>query len=89
VKFNPIPIVLHAFTLLFVALKLTNHIDWSWWLVTATSWAPFSLGVLLLAIGGLLRYLALRNLTPEERRQVEAAERLDMLREAIKAGRVA
>ena len=25
-------------TLLFVGLKLTGHIDWSWWWVTATFW---------------------------------------------------
>ncbi len=24
--------------ILFVLLKLTNHIDWSWWLVTAPFW---------------------------------------------------
>ena len=24
---------LHGLTLLFIGLKLTNHIDWSWWLV--------------------------------------------------------
>jgi hypothetical protein len=26
--------------LLFIALKLTNYIDWSWWLVTAPLYAP-------------------------------------------------
>lgn len=33
-------------TILFIALKLTNHIDWSWWLVLAPLWAPFALIVL-------------------------------------------
>lgn len=37
-------IVYHLFlwllTLLFVGLKLTGHIDWSWWLVLAPVWAP-------------------------------------------------
>lgn len=29
--------------LLFLALKLTNQIDWSWWWVTAPFWAAFLL----------------------------------------------
>ncbi len=32
-------------TILFVALKLTHYIDWSWWWVLAPTWLPF--GVLL------------------------------------------
>jgi hypothetical protein len=27
-------------SLLFIALKLTNYIDWSWWLVTAPLYIP-------------------------------------------------
>lgn len=34
---------------LFVALKLTHYIEWSWWYVTM----PFWLGLVLL-LGGLL-----------------------------------
>lgn len=29
--------------LLFLGLKLTNQIDWSWWWVTAPLWAPIAL----------------------------------------------
>lgn len=29
--------------LLFLGLKLTNQIDWSWWWVTAPLWAPLAL----------------------------------------------
>jgi hypothetical protein len=29
--------------LLFTALKLTSHITWSWWLVTAPLWAGWAL----------------------------------------------
>lgn len=29
--------ILHLLTLLFIGLKLTNFIDWSWWLVLAPS----------------------------------------------------
>lgn len=29
-----------ALTVLFIALKLTGYIHWSWWLVTVLIWAP-------------------------------------------------
>lgn len=29
--------------LIFMTLKLTNYIDWSWWWVTAPLWGPFLL----------------------------------------------
>jgi len=34
--------------LIFLVLKLTNHIDWSWWWVTAPLWIPI---VLMIVIG--------------------------------------
>lgn len=36
---------------LFLGLKLTGHIDWSWWWVFAPLWAPFLLvGVIFMVI---------------------------------------
>ena len=35
--------------LLFLGLKLTNQIDWSWWWVTAPLWGPIAL-VLVFAL---------------------------------------
>lgn len=29
--------------IVFLVLKLTNFIDWSWWWVTAPLWIPFSI----------------------------------------------
>jgi hypothetical protein len=34
-------------TLIFITLKLTNYIDWSWWWVLAPLWIPI---VLIFAI---------------------------------------
>lgn len=31
--------------LLFLGLKLTNNIDWSWWWVTAPLWGPIAIGI--------------------------------------------
>ena len=36
--------------LIFMVLKLTNYIDWSWWWVTAPLWIP----ILILGIVGLI-----------------------------------
>lgn len=38
-----------ALTLLFIALKLTGHIAWSWWWVLAPTWIPVVLFLLLVA----------------------------------------
>jgi len=41
--------------LIFMTLKLTEHIDWSWWWVAAPLWLPV---VVLLGIGGVAALLA-------------------------------
>lgn len=37
-------------TVLFIGLKLTNHIDWSWWWVLSPMWIPIAviLGLVLI-----------------------------------------
>jgi hypothetical protein len=37
-------------TVLFIGLKLTHYIDWSWWWVLSPVWIPFGI-VLILAVG--------------------------------------
>lgn len=37
-------------TLLFIGLKLTEHIDWSWWWVFSPMWIGLGLAVVILAI---------------------------------------
>ena len=37
-------------TLMFIGLKLTDHIDWSWWWVLAPVWIKFALIVVLVGI---------------------------------------
>lgn len=37
-------------TLMFIGLKLTDHIDWSWWWVLAPVWIKFAFILLLIAI---------------------------------------
>ena len=37
-------------TILFVGLKLTDYIDWSWWWVLAPLWAPAAIVIFILFI---------------------------------------
>jgi len=36
--------------LIFLVLKLTNHIDWSWWWVTAPLWIPVVVAIAILIL---------------------------------------
>lgn len=48
-------------TVLFVGLKLTHYIDWSWWWVLAPTWIPITLFVgcmiILSIVYVLLKYV--------------------------------
>lgn len=46
-----------ALGLLFIALKLTGLITWSWWFVTAPLWGPVLLILILVQISNLLTRL--------------------------------
>lgn len=37
-------------TLIFITLKLTNYIDWSWWWVLAPLWIPLSIVLVFVAV---------------------------------------
>lgn len=53
--------VLPLLFVLFVGLKLTGYIDWSWWWVTAPVWTGFAVvlgvGLLTAAFAGLAHLL--------------------------------
>lgn len=40
--------------IVFLVLKLTGTIDWSWWWVTSPLWIPFAAVVVILGIAGLI-----------------------------------
>lgn len=44
--------------LIFLVLKLTGYIDWSWWWVTAPLWIPFIFVLILFMIFGIGVYLS-------------------------------
>lgn len=42
--------------LIFLVLKLTHYIDWSWWLITAPLWLPVILAGIFLIIISWVNY---------------------------------
>lgn len=42
--------------IVFLILKLTGTIDWSWWWVISPLWIPLALGVVVMGIIGLIIY---------------------------------
>ncbi len=36
-----------ALALLLIGLQLTDHIQWSWWAVTAPLWVPFAVAFVI------------------------------------------
>jgi len=41
-------------TIVFIILKLTKHIDWSWWWVLAPIWISWGIVLVLLLIVGII-----------------------------------
>jgi len=47
--------------LIFMTLKLTNYINWSWWWVTAPLWIPILAVVLIGGITLLIAFIVYKN----------------------------
>jgi hypothetical protein len=41
-------------TIVFITLKLTNYIDWSWWWVLAPIWMPFAIILIFIMMFGAI-----------------------------------
>lgn len=44
-------------TIVFIVLKLTGYIAWSWWWVVAPIWIPVVLVLAIFTVVGLVAYL--------------------------------
>lgn len=60
---------LSILTLIFITLKLTDEIGWSWWWVLSPIWIPLVIMLLLFALGGAL------TMTDTRRQRMAAARR--------------
>lgn len=74
---------LHAFTLLFVGLKLTHYIDWSWWYVLAPTLVPLTIVYGLAAVGLALMGVGWLMMSKEQRNRQRAATACRDLADAI------
>jgi hypothetical protein len=45
--------------IVFLVLKLTGNIDWSWWWVTSPLWIPLALGLAIVGLVFLIIIVAL------------------------------
>ena len=41
-------------TIVFIALKLTGHIGWPWWIVLAPMWGPLALVLAIAAVAAAI-----------------------------------
>ncbi len=52
---------LEVLLIVFIILKLTGVIAWSWWLVTAPFWVPVAIfiivALIMLALGGTIKVI--------------------------------
>jgi hypothetical protein len=44
-------------TVVFIALKLTGHITWSWWWVLSPLWISFLLVITILVVIGIVGFV--------------------------------
>lgn len=56
IKISCTPGMFNLLTVLFVALKLTGYINWSWWWVLAPSWIPFVVAIVLIILYSIVYY---------------------------------
>lgn len=52
-----LPGLLTLLTVLFVGLKLTHQIAWSWWLVTLPLWGGFAFALAVILVIGAIALL--------------------------------
>ena len=57
---NSKSIFLSLLLVLFIGLKITGNIDWSWWWVVSPIWIPLGLG--LLVVGIVLLVSTIKNI---------------------------
>lgn len=46
--------IVSVLTIIFVVLKLTGTIAWSWWWVLSPLWISFGLGIVMLIVFGVI-----------------------------------
>lgn len=79
-----IPIFLAGLAILFIGLKLTGHIVWSWWWVTAPVWSPVALLVFLWLLGLALERIGYLLMTPQQRKVQDLQDAFENMNQHLK-----
>ena len=68
-------------TIVFIVLKLTGYIDWSWWWVLSPIWitALIVIGILILVGVGVLGWLGIKTYRENKRQIQRNLERIEKL----------
>lgn len=70
-------------TIVFIVLKLTNYIDWSWWWVLSPIWIHGLIIILILGIGLIFITKKTKKPTPKPTKS-KWQERLEQIQEQNK-----
>lgn len=73
--------------LLFIALKLTSQIEWSWWWVLAPLWVPWAVFAFVMAMSATCALILRAIEAPEDRRRRELSESLKSMSRALERNR--
>lgn len=82
-KFGFLP----ALTLLFIGLKLTHYIDWSWWYVTMPSWLPLTICLSIWAICKAIEGIIWLCMSEEQRTRSKLVDSLEALSASLRKRR--
>ncbi len=69
--------------LVFLVLKLTNAIAWSWWWVSAPLWIPFAVWAVCMLVIGFIYLFE----TPEQKKARKLQESVDAFSRAFRKSR--
>jgi|TARA_Y100000310_G_scaffold177906_1_gene177881 membrane protein YdbS with pleckstrin-like domain len=68
---NPIKLFALGLTLVFIILKLTSHINWSWWWVFSPLWILLAIDILILLLVILLVSIFTCHKKPKLKRRMK------------------
>lgn len=73
--------------IVFLTLKLTGHINWSWLAISSPLWALTALYFALKGTAKLLHWLEYRLASPEERSRIKLRQDLSRIQSALQRSR--
>lgn len=66
-------------TLIFITLKLTDHIDWSWWLVLGPLWMPIAFVISVILPAWVIYTVVVEKRKIKEKLEKDTEDHLEAL----------